>query len=212
MANAKALNQTLSGGRELSKIRQKDPTTAFLLGRIIDSVNATAKSAAVSPVGVLSPPPPIDAIQVKGTFDPSTNTTTAPGEILHFTLTHNQAIQKGVQYISEVDTDPNFPAPHQIDHGCSRSAFLTLPTFKDDQSTKNTYYVRSYAQYHGSDPAKPTVFGGLAGATKIVMSGINSASPLPSQGSGTARNGQQGGQGIGKVLNRPAPGPKRNLK
>ena len=212
MANPKALNQTLSGCRELARITQMDPISGYLFSRIISAVNATAKSAAVSPVGVLSPPPPIDTISPSGTYDATHNTLTVPGgETLHYTLTHNQAIQKGVQYISEIDTDPNFGAPHVVDHGASRSAFLSLPTFLDDGETQQTYYLRSYAQYHGSAPSAPTVYGGLNAPTKILLSGTTAATLQTSQGSGTARNGQQGGQGLGTVLNRPAPGPKRNL-
>jgi hypothetical protein len=204
------LNAQLEGGRELPYLNIREPFLGSILQRIIAAVNQTAKSAAVSSVGKVSPPNPVDSVQVLGTQ--SGDTVTCPGEILHLTLTHNQAVSKGVQYISEVDTDPNFPQPHVIDHGCSRSAFLTLPTLTGAGNTKNTYYLRSYAQYHGSDPCKPTVFGGLGGALKIQMNGTNVGIPLPSTGSGTASPlGQQGGHGIGRVLDRPAPEPKRSV-
>ena len=212
---AKAINQQLTASRELSYVNQKDPLMGTLCRKIISAVNSLAKNAAVAAVGKLSPPPPIDSLTVQGALDPSTNTLTVPGEILHHTLTHNQAVQKGVQYISEIDTNPNFSQPHIIDHGSSRSSFVSLPSMQSDGATPNTYYLRSYAQYHGSDPSKPTVFGGVTGATKIVMGGTTATpmSLLPSTGSGTANpNGQQGAVGLGKVLNRPAPGPKRNLK
>jgi hypothetical protein len=209
----KGVNQKLIGGRELSTINQRDALAGSLFNRIISSVNSLAKNAAVAAVGKLSPPNPIDSVQVKGALDTATNTMHVSGEVLHLTVTHNQALQKGIQYIHEIsENDPNFTAPHQIDHGCSRSGFIPLPTFKDDGVTPNVYYLRSIAQYHGSDPTVPTVFGGITGATKIIMGGISSSSLLPSQGSGTAKNGQQGGKGLGTVLNRPAPGPQRNLK
>lgn len=206
---SKGNNEELQGGRELPYLNQKDTYLGAILSRIIAAINDTAKNAAVSSVGKLAPPPPVDTIEVQGTI--SGNVITAPSELLHWTMTHNQAIQKGVQYVSEIDSDPNFPSPHIVDHGCSRTGFLNLATLDNDGNT-NTYYLRSYAQYHGSDPAPPTVFGGLTGATKIVMTGTSKNSLLQSKGSGTASpNGQQGGHGLGKVLDRPAPGPKRNI-
>lgn len=208
---ARASNGKLSGGRELAYISQKDTYLASLLNRMITAVNHVANSNAASATGKLSPPDPIDSIDVSGNMNPDTNTLTVNGEQLHFTLTHNQALKKGVRYITEVDTDPNFLQPHVFDHGASRSGFINLPA-NDADNVPITYYKRSYAQYPGSDPSKPTVFGGKNGPTKILMTGSSKVSLLPSKGSGTAAtNGQQGGKGLGTVLNRPAPGPKRNL-
>lgn len=202
------VTEQLQGGRELNYVSQKDAYTGTLFQRLITAVNTLAKNAGVSAVGKTSPPPRIDAINVQGTQ--VGDTVTCPSEVLHWTLTHNQAIQKGIRYFSEIDTDPNFPTPHVIDHGASRSAFLHLPT-QDNAGNTHTYYLRSYAQYHGSDPCSPTVHGNLGGALKIQMTGSSKTSLLTSAGSGTAApNGQQGGHGLGKVLDRPAPGPKRN--
>src|ERR1700690_685356 len=197
----------LTGGRELVYIGQRDTYAGSLFSRIIRSVNQVAKNIAIAPVGKLSPPDPINAIQVKGVQ--TGNKIVCPGETLHFTITHNAPIQKGIQYFSEWDTSPNFSQPHVIDHGASRTHTMTLPTFQDDGTTPNVYYLRSYAQYHGSDPSKRMVLGGLTNATQIVMSGVagvnaTSMTPLPSTGSGTAApNGQQGGKGLGVVIKRP---------
>ena len=205
---ARGENQQLEGGRELNYIAQKDTYAGRLFGRIIEAVNTGFKNAGVSAIGKTTPPPPIDSINVQGTI--SNGILTAPSEILHHTLTHNQAIQKGVRYFSEIDTSPEFLAPHVIDHGTSRSSFLTLPA-NDNSNAQHTYYLRSYAQYHGSDPCTPTVFGNSGGAIGIQMTGTSKTSLLTSAGSGTASpTGQQGGKGLGVVLNRPAPGPKRN--
>lgn len=207
---AQGKNAQLEGGRELVNITQKDSFAGSLFQRIIDTVNQLATNAGVGAVGKLPHPDPVDTIDIQGAQ--SGDTVTCPSEILHFTLTHNQALQKGVHYFSEVDTDPNFSSPHVIHHGTSRSAFQTLPA-QDNDGNPHTYYLRSYAQYPGSDPSPITVFGGKTGATKIVMTGASKTSLLQSKGSGTASpTGQQGGKGFGTVLFRPAPGPKRNVK
>ena len=201
----------LFGGQELNKLNQKDSDLGTLFTRIINAVNNVAKNASIAAVGKLPSPPPVDGINVQGTLSTNGATLTAPSEMLHWTLTHNQAIQKGIQYITEIDTNPNFTQPHVYDHGASRSGFMFLPT-KDSNNVTQTYYMRSYAQYHGSDPAKPTVFGGFNSATQIVMTGSSKTTLLPSTGSGTASpTGQQGAKGLGTVLNRPSPAPKRKV-
>jgi hypothetical protein len=197
------------GGRELAMIAQRDPLLGSLLDRMIRATNRGLHVASVSAQGELPAPPPVDSISVKGVL--SNNVLTAPGELLHFVHTHNSPLSRGIRYITEIDTDSNFPNPHQIDTGSSRSGFATLPTKLDDNSTPATYYLRVIAQYHGSAPSKPTVFGGLQGPTQIVMSGSTAATLLTSQLGGTARPGQ-GGQGLGKVQSRPPiGGPKRKL-
>lgn len=208
---ARGKNSQLSGGRALAHVTQKDALTGDLLQKIIQAINSLADNTGAAAVGKLPPPDPIDSHQVQGAYDSETNTTTVSGETLHFTLTHNSALKKGVNYISEIDTDPNFSRPHPIDHGTSRTGFVNLPAL-DNDGADQVYYLRTLAQYPGSNPNKPTVFGGVNGPTKIKMTGTSRASLLPAQGSGTAANGQQGGKGMGVVLNRPAPGPKRNLK
>jgi len=199
----------LTGGRELIRLSQQDSDNGALIQRIITAVNNMAKNVGISVVGKLPPPPPVDNINVKGTL--SNGILTCPSEHLHWTLDHNQSIQKGVQYITEIANEPNFLQPHVVDHGCSRSGFLHLPA-KDDSDNPITYYMRSYAQYHGSDACKPTVFGGFNRAIPIQMTGSSQSSLLPSTGSGTAgSHGQQGGKGLGSLLVRPAPGPKRSV-
>jgi len=203
-------NEQLEGGRELSYVTIRDAFAGSLFSRVIDAVNTLAKNAGVAAVGKIPSPPRVDSINVQGTLAGST--LTCPSEILHWTMAHNQAISKGIHYISEVDTNPSFTAPHVIDHGCSRTGFLHLPTFLSDNTTKQTYYLRSYAQYPGSDPSDPTVHGNLGGAIGIQMTGTSGTTLSASAGSGTASpTGQQGGHGLGKVLDRPAPGPKRNI-
>jgi hypothetical protein len=205
------LNEQLEGGRELSYINIRDSYAGSLFNRVIEAVNTLSKNAGVAAVGKVSPPPPINGITVSGTAPVNGVMTVPNSEILHWTIQHTQAIKKGIRYFSEVSTEPNFLAPHVIDHGTSRSGFLNLPT-NNSSNVKQTYYLRSYAQYPGSDPCPPTVHGGLSGAIGIQMGGSSQTSLLSSTGSGTASSsGQQGGHGLGKVLDRPAPGPKRSV-
>jgi len=199
----------LAGGQELSVIAQRDFNTGNLLKRIIDAVNSVSRNIGVAAVGKLDPPPPIQSINVQGTQ--SGNVITASSEHLHWSINHTQEISRGVQYISEIATESNFLAPHVVDHGCSRSGFLHLPAL-DSNGKVQTYYLRSYAQMHDSNPQKPTVLGGLAGATQIQMTGTSKMSLLSSTGSGTASHtGMQGGKGLGVELTRPAPTTKRSI-
>jgi hypothetical protein len=203
-------NQILTGGRELTLLYQRSWAQGSLFARVINAINTLATNTSTSAIGKLPAPSPIEAINVSGGVL-SHGIITCPSEILHLTLTHNAPIQKGIQYITEISTEPNFLQPHVVDHGCSRSAFVPLPT-QDASGNTQTYYLRSYAQYHGSDPCKPLTLGGLTGAIGIQMTGSSKTSLLPSTGSGTAQaTGQQGGKGLGIVLNRPAPRPKRSL-
>jgi len=200
----------LDGGQELTIVSQRDFNNGNLLSRIIDSINGLAKNLGAVAVGKLDPPPPIQSINVQGAQ--SGNTLTCPSEILHWTINHTQEIQKHVNYFSEIATEPNFLAPHVIAHGASRTGFLTLPTYLNDGATKQTYFLRSYAQYPGSDPHTPVVLGGLASPLRIQMTGSSATTLLSSTGSGTAAaNGSQGGKGLGVVLTRPAPTTKRSI-
>ena len=197
------------GGRALAKLVKDDPLTGALIGQVIDALNRVADNAAVSSQGQLPAPPPVDSTSVAGGL--SNNTLTAPGEILHFVHTHNSPLKRGIQYVTEISAnDPSFSSPHPIDTGTSRSGFVHLPA-KDNDGNAVNYFIRVTPQLHGSQPATPTVFGGLGNPTKIVMTGSTRMTLLASQAAGTAKPGQ-GGQGLGKVTNRgPVGGPKRVL-
>jgi hypothetical protein len=211
-------NAQLEGGQELATVSLKDPYLGTLLTRIINGVNSTALNAGVSSVGKMAPPPKIDSISISGTPG-ANNTFVCPSEVFHAVLTHNQSVLKNIRYIHEIDTNPGFTQPHIFDSGCSRSLFIHLPAQNSSGSTI-TYYHRAYAQMPGSDPCEPTVFGNYTGSTAITMtppvvtsgSVPSLTSILGSTGSGTASpQGQQGGKGLGTVVSRPAPRPKRSV-
>ena len=174
-------------GYLISSIKQWHPKLGVILEQMQDAVNSTAKNIAVDPTAKYPTPPPLDAIDVK-----------AAGGVAHVVLTHNSPIDKHVLYHVEADTDPSFPQPHVVVSGSySRTHFVTQPSINDNGDTQH-WYFRAFPQYHGSDPAEPTVFGGRGTPTPVNTGGGVMLTPLPSTGSGTAApNGQQGGQGIG---------------
>jgi hypothetical protein len=170
------------------------------LQRIQDGVNNLGSQLAADPVGLASPPPVLQGINVK-----------TSGELVHVTLTHNVPIAKNIHYFLEyTQNDPNFLAPH-IEHlGTSRGRVLNLPT-KDDGGTAVNYYFRAYPQFPGSKPAKPLNFGGTV-PTAVTLAGTTQLTLQPSTGSGTASgNGQQGGWGFGKTNTRGPIAPKRSV-
>lgn len=196
----------IDGGQELLTLTTQNPKLGSVLRRILDGVNRLASNTATSPTGELPSPAPVDTINVKGTYNASTNVLTAPAELLHAVATHNPELKRGIQYVWEVDTSPNFPQPHHLDLGAGRSLLPHFLPANDDSANPVNYFLRVTAQYHGSAPSKPTVFGGT-NPIAIQMTGSSNMTLLPSQGAGTAFP-QQGGQGIGKLLVRPSTTPK----
>ena len=189
----------LIGGQELNAVFQEDANAGHLWQRTINAINSLGRQFGIAPRGKLSPPPPIGSVAVK-----------VSGDMMHVQIQDYAEIQKGIHYFTEVDTNPSFTKPIVIAHGPSRCpAPFPLPTNNDAGDTPQTYYVRSYSQYPGSDPSAPVLYGGKS-PVAVQMSGFTNLTLLSSTGSGTAAGtGQQGGQGFGKPLvrlpaNRPA--------
>jgi hypothetical protein len=183
----------LTGGRALTQWLQENATQGSLLQKIINAVNTLADNTASSAVGKLPPPPPPQSINV-----------TTPGGFMQVTVNHSADIQKGIQYLTHISTDPQFSQPLIVDHGSSRSpAPFSMPVF-DHTGAPISYYVRTLAQYQGSDPSEPTIFGGNA-PTPITLNGAT-AFLQPGTGSGTgSTTGQQSLVGLGKQQ-RSSPG------
>lgn len=186
----------VEGGRELSMIEQKDPMMGALLRRVLNGVNTLSTNSGISATGEPAAPKSPDSVQA-----------TAAGEMLHVSVSHGGQLQRGVQYFTEVSAnDPTFSAPIVYHHGTSRTPPpFPLPTKSSAAGNPtHNYYVRSYAQYPGSQPSEPTYLGGNGSApVPITMSGATVGDLLPSTGSGTAANtGQQAGWGLGKVQKR----------
>ena len=201
----KASKATLDIQKEISRLRKVDDYGQWLhsaLQRIEDAVNNIGKHAAVAPKGILPPPPTIQQLTVK------TNGT----GLVHAVINDTNPIQKGIQYFVEYDTDPNFTRPHPVQLGTSRSMNPVQLPAMDDDGNDQRFYFRAYSQYPGGKPGAPIHFGGET-PTPVDPGGTQQMTLIPSTGSGTAQaTGEQGGSGFGKVLDRPAPGPKRAIK
>lgn len=181
----------LTGGRVLTKLIQENPELGSLIQRIINGVNTLADNTASSAVGRLSPPPPINALNVK-----------VSGEYAHMTIDHSGDIQQGIKYFVETATNPEFIGAHVIPFHTSRSRDPIHLAPKDDAGNAQTWYARAYAQYQGSDPSAPVPYGGTS-PTPITTTGATQLTWQPSTGSGTASNtGQQIGWGYGKIAKR----------
>ena len=188
MSKAKGI---LSGGRALTRLVQKDPTTGMLIQRLFNGVNALAENTASSAVGRIEPPPPLNAVNVK-----------VSGEYAHVTFDHSGDIQQGVHYFAEVATNPNFIGAHPIHFGTSRTRDPIHMAALDDDGNPQSWYVRGYPQYPGGGPATPVNFGGPE-PTPVPVTGATRLTWQPSTGSGTASNsGQQIGWGFGKIARR----------
>jgi hypothetical protein len=182
----------LTGGRALAQWVNEDATKGSLLQRIINAVNTLGDNTGASPVGRLAPPPPINGLNV-----------TTGGEYAHITIQHAGEIQQGVHYFVEVANNPSFSGAHPIHYGTSRTRDPIHLAPLDAVGQPQSWYARGYAQYPGSDPSEPVVFGG-ASPTPITTTGTTQLSWSPSTGSGTSHtNGQQVGWGFGKIQRRP---------
>lgn len=209
----------VDGGRELAEIEQSSPSLGRLIRKVIQGVNTLATNTAASATGETAPPKPPDSVNVSVPApytDPTSGAVLGGGEAAHISIAHSGSLQRGINYFSEIDTNPSFSSPMVVHHGASRTSQpIFLPTnsgittvnHPDGSKTITpniaTYYVRSYAQYASSQPSKPTVYGGASSPKGIQMSGGTVMALAQSTGSGTAAStGQQGGSGFGKVQQR----------
>jgi hypothetical protein len=127
---------------------------------------------------------------------------TTSGEYAHVTIQHSGAIQQGVHYFVEAANNENFSGAWPIHFGTSRTRDPIHLAALDANGAPQKWYLRGFAQYPGSDPSEPVVYGG-ASPTAIEPTGTTRLTWSPSSGSGTAANtGQQVGWGFGKVARR----------
>ncbi len=181
----------LNGGRALTKWIQQDSAKGLLIQKVITGLNSLGFNIGASPVGRIAPPPPINGLNV-----------TVGGEYAHVTINHNAAIRQGIHYFVEAANNPSFIGAHPIHYGTSRTRDPIHLAPMDSNGNPQSWYLRGYAQYPGSSPSKPVVYGGSS-PTAITTSGTTQLTWNSSTGSGTSsNNGQQIGWGFGKVQTR----------
>lgn len=181
----------LTGGRVLTKWLADNAQQGTLIQRIINGVNTLADNTASSAVGKIAPPPPINGLTV-----------TTGGEYAHVVIQHSGAIQKGVHYFIEVANNQSFAGAWPIHFGASRTRDPIHLAPKTSGGAAQSWYIRGFAQYPGSDPSQPVNYGG-ASPTAITTTGTTQLTWGQSTGSGTAANtGQQIGAGFGKIQRR----------
>lgn len=159
----------------------------FLRRYVLPMVNNVAQGAAVGSTKPIQPPAPPESVNVS-----------TSGELMQVTINHSAPIIRGARYFTEIATNPGFVGAMVHDHGASRAPLpIQLPT-KDSTGATHNYYVASYVQYPGGPPSKPTYYGGAAPVV-VNMSGTTQMALQPGTGSGTATNGAQTLQGLGKA-------------
>lgn len=176
-------------GRDLlAEIKNENPKLgAYLENYVIPAIQTTAKNAAVSPVSRIAAPAPPESVDVS-----------VAGEMMQIRVNHTAPVQKGIQYITHIATNPQFQDAQIYHHGASRApVHITLPT-KNAAGDIHQYYVATVAQYQGSPPSPPTFHGGKI-PSPITMGGLTQMDILPGTGSGTAENGGQTLVGLGKA-------------
>ena len=193
---------SIGGNDLLTQVESENPKLGQFLRRyVIPAIETTARNASVSAIGKIATPAPPEMVHVD-----------VSGELMKVTIQHNAPIQKGIQYITHISTNPQFSTPEIVDHhGTTRSpALYNLPT-KDSLGNTINYHVRVIAQNPGSDASKPTYFGGDA-PVPVNMGGTTQMDLRAGTGSGTgSSDGQQSLVGLGKTIFRSAPAAKRTV-
>lgn len=177
------LSDVENGGGRWTKLGQ------FLRRYVVPQIQNVAQNAAVSATSQIPAPDPPESISV----------TPIGTEHIQVVVNHTAPVQKGVQYFTHIATNPQMTNALIVHHGTSRSPVpIFLPT-KDAGANVQNYYVATIAQYPGSQPSKPTFFGG-ATPVAVTLTGTTEANISPGTGSGTAANGGQTLVGYGKAL------------
>lgn len=159
----------------------------FLRRYVLPSIGKTAQSSGVAATGPIPPPASPESVNV-----------TTSGELMQVVIHHTAPVIRGQRYFTEVATNQAFVGSMIHDHGASRAPLpIYLPT-KDTSGATHNYYVASYVQYPGGPPSKPTYFGGGA-PTAVNMGGTTQMDLQAGTGSGTASNGAQTFEGLGKA-------------
>ena len=177
----------IGGNDLLAQVEKDNPKLGiYLRNYLLPAIQITAQNAAVDPKSNIAPPAPPQSISV-----------TTSGELAQVVVNHTAPIQKGIQYITHIATNPQMTNAIIVDHGASRTPpHINLPT-KNLAGDTHSYYFATVAQYPGSMPSKPTYFGGDT-PVAVTMGGSTQMDIQAGTGSGTATNGGQILVGLGK--------------
>ena len=190
---------SIGGDELLAQIESENPKLGQYLRCHVKAIETLATNTGASATGFVTAPDPPEGATVNPVSP----------EHIEVTIQHSAPVNKGIEYFTEIATNPAFANPRIEHHGASRSPVnpIFLPT-KSAAGDTHQYYLRFYAQQPGSPPSTSLVYSG----NPITMTGTTEADHTPSTGSGTAAaNGSQGGSGWGKVLQRPAVAARRSV-
>ena len=81
---------------------------------------------------------------------------TTSGEMMQITVNHSAPIQKGVQYLTHISTDPQFTAPIIVDHGSSPFSAAHHPAYQE----RGRGYARLLHPHRGTVPGSATPASG----------------------------------------------------
>jgi hypothetical protein len=160
----------------------------FIRRYIAPGINSVSQSLAGATTSERQPPAPPQSISVS-----------TAGELMQVSINHTAPVIRGARYFTEISADdPSFVGAIIKDHGASRAPEpFTLPTKTSGGATHN-YYVASYVQYPGGPPSKPVYWGGSS-PVAVTMGGSTQMDIAKGTGSGTATNGGQTFQGLGRA-------------
>lgn len=160
----------------------------FLRRYVLPMVQNVAQGAAVGTSKAIQPPAPPESVNV-----------TTSGEMMQVVVNHTAPLIRGVHYIYSMATNPAMlNAQIEVKPATRAPMHIVAPTFQSDGTTKHSYYHAVQVQYPGGPPSKPTFFGGGT-PTPVQLSGTTALDIQPGTGSGTATNGGQTFQGMGKA-------------
>ena len=160
----------------------------FLRRYVLPTINSAAQASAVSPKGQLPPPAPPESVKV-----------TTAGEMMQVVVNHNAPIIRGAHYIYHMATNPAFlDGQIHVEPASRAPMHFVAPTFQGNGTTKHNYYHAVQVQYPGGPPSEPVYYGGGT-PTATQLNGSTALDIQPGTGSGTAQNGGQTFQGLGKA-------------
>jgi hypothetical protein len=168
--------------KSLNTLRTVNPYLAECIDDLVMAHDNVSKQLATDPNGSEIVPPNIAMVQAQHLGN----------GLVDLAITDNAPISRAINYHVEYDSTPNFTNPRGATLGPWRTGTIFLPN--------GTWFFRAYSQYPaGGGPNTPVIAPG----SLVINVKDGAAGPLfASQGSGTGKPQQGGGQGSGKLIQR----------